>query len=155
MQSGKTHKYSGRMLLQRRPITQGRTIILGVELKNKGEFDKAIEQFEKSLRGRQEPYLLFILISAMFNTGLNCEDAVAYSRKALTLKLNQQSYPLDVLNKLGRTYSAMGQVENAIDAFKEAPKVYPTAVLLLIITLEFNILRPADLTLQLKRWRRR
>ena len=100
---------------------------LGVELKNKGEFDKAIEQFEKSLKAdKNYTSVYFNLGDVQYRLG-NYEDAVVYLKKALTLKLNQQLH-LDVLNKLGRTYSAMGQAENAIDAFKEAIKVYPTAV---------------------------
>ncbi|MBI1810606.1 MAG: tetratricopeptide repeat protein [Nitrospirae bacterium] len=100
---------------------------LGVELKNKGEFDKAIEQFEKSLKAdKNYTSVFFNLGDVQYRLG-NYEDAVVYLKKALTLKLNQQLH-LDVLNKLGRTYSAMGQAENAIDAFKEAIKVYPTAV---------------------------
>ena len=100
---------------------------LGVELKNKGEFDKAIEQFEKSLKAdKNYTSVYFNLGDVQYRLG-NYEDAVVYLKKALTLKLNQQLH-LDVLNKLGRTYSAMGQTENAIDAFKEAIKVYPLAV---------------------------
>jgi len=100
---------------------------LGVELKNKGEFDKAIEQFEKSLKAdKNYTSVYFNLGDVQYRLG-NYENAVGYLKKALTLKLNQQLH-LDVLNKLGRTYSAMGQAENAIEAFKEAIKVYPTAV---------------------------
>lgn len=100
---------------------------LGVELKNKGEYDKAIEQFEKSLKAdKNYTSVYFNLGDVQYRLG-NYEDAVVYLKKALTLKLNQQLH-LDVLNKLGRTYSAMGQTESAIDAFKEAIKVYPTAV---------------------------
>lgn len=100
---------------------------LGVELKNKGEYDKAIEQFEKSLKAdKNYTSVYFNLGDVQYRLG-NYEDAVVYLKKALTLKLNQQ-LQLDVLNKLGRTYSAMGQTESAIDAFKEAIKVYPLAV---------------------------
>ena len=100
---------------------------IGVELKNKGEYNKAIEQFEKSLKAdKNYTSVYFNLGDVQYRLG-NYEDAVVYLKKALTLKLNQQLH-LDVLNKLGRTYSAMGQTENAIDAFKEAIKVYPTAV---------------------------
>ncbi|MCX5718020.1 MAG: tetratricopeptide repeat protein [Nitrospirae bacterium] len=100
---------------------------LGVELKNKGEFEKAIEQFEKSLKAdKNYTSVYFNLGDVQCRLG-NYEDAVVYLKKALTLKLNQQLH-LDVLNKLGRTYSATGQNENAIDAFKEAIKVYPLAV---------------------------
>jgi len=100
---------------------------IGVELKSKGEYDKAIEQLEKSLKAdKNYTSVYFNLGDVQYRLG-NYEDAVVYLKKALTLKLNQQLH-LDVLNKLGRTYSAMGQNENAIDAFKEAIKVYPTAV---------------------------
>lgn len=100
---------------------------IGVELKNKGEYDKAIEQFEKSLKAdKNYTSVYFNLGDVQYRLG-NYEDAVVYLKKALTLKLNPQLH-LDILNKLGRTYSAMGQAESAIDAFKEAIKVYPTAV---------------------------
>jgi len=100
---------------------------LGVELKNKGEYDKAIEQLEKSLKAdKNYTSVYFNLGDVQYRLG-NYEDAVVYLKKALTLKLNQQ-LRLDVLNKLGRTYSATGQAGSAIDAFKEAIKVYPAAV---------------------------
>ncbi len=97
---------------------------LGVELKNKGKFDKAIEQLEKSLKAdKNYTSVYFNLGDVQYRLG-NYEDAVVYLKKALTLKLNPQLH-LDVLNKLGRTYSAMGQTTNAIETFKEAIRLFP------------------------------
>jgi tetratricopeptide (TPR) repeat protein len=60
----------------------------------------------------------------------NYENAIAYLRQALTGKLNPQLH-LDILNKLGRTYSARGQTEKAIETFEEAIKLFPSSTILL------------------------
>lgn len=100
---------------------------LGVVFKNNGEYDKAIEQFEKSLRADKNYTAVYFNIGDVQYRLGNYEDAVVYLKQALTGKLTPQLH-LDILNKLGRTYSARGQTESAIDAFKEAIRVYPTAV---------------------------
>ena len=103
---------------------------LGVVFKERKEFDKAIEQFEKSLRAnRNYTAVYYNLGDVQYRLG-NYENAVAYLKQALTGKLNPQLH-LDILNKLGRTYSAMGQTKKAIETFEEAIKLFPSSVVLL------------------------
>lgn len=103
---------------------------LGVVYKERGEFDRAIEQFEKSLRAnRNYTAVYFNLGDVQYRLG-NYENAVAYLNQALTGKLNPQLH-LDILNKLGRTYSAMGQTERAIEIFEKAVKLFPSSIVLL------------------------
>ena len=100
---------------------------LGVELKNKGEFDKAIEQFEKALRADKNYTTVFFNLGYVHYRLGNYENSVAYLRQALTGDLTLQLH-LGILNKLGMAYSAMGQTEDAINAFKEAIKISPLSV---------------------------
>jgi len=103
---------------------------LGVVYKEREEFDKAIEQFEKSLRAnRNYTAVYYNLGDVQYRSG-NYENAIAYLKQALTGKLNPQLH-LDILNKLGRTYSAMGQTKKAIETFEEAIKLFPSSVVLL------------------------
>jgi tetratricopeptide (TPR) repeat protein len=102
---------------------------LGVAFKDEGKMNKAIEQFEKSLKTDKNyaAAAYFNLGDVQYRIG-NYENAVAYLNQALTEKVASPQLHLDMLNKLGRTYSAMRQTDNAINAFKEAINVYPTAV---------------------------
>jgi len=103
---------------------------LGVVFKKQGEFDKAIKQFEKSLKAnRRYTDSYFNLGDVQYRLG-NYENAVAYLKIALAGKPDQQ-LQLDILNKLGRTYSAMGQTDKAIETFEEAVKLFPSSVVLL------------------------
>ena len=103
---------------------------LGVVYKERKEFDKANEQFEKSLRAnRNYTAVYYNLGDVQYRLG-NYENAVAYLNQALTGKLNPQLH-LDILNKLGRTYSAMGQTKKAIETFEEAIKLFPSSMVLL------------------------
>jgi Tfp pilus assembly protein PilF len=103
---------------------------LGVVFKERKEFDKAIEQFEKSLRAnRNYTAVYYNLGDVQYRLG-NYEEAVAYFKRALTGKFNPQLH-LDILNKLGRTYSAMGQTDKAIETFQEAVRLFPASVILL------------------------
>lgn len=102
---------------------------LGVAFKKNGEFDKAMEQFEKSLRGdKSYTAVYFNLGDIQYRIG-NYENAVAIFRQALTGRLSPRLH-IDILNKLGRTYSAMGQTEKAVETFKEAIRLYPSAIAL-------------------------
>jgi tetratricopeptide (TPR) repeat protein len=100
---------------------------LGVVFKDRGEFDKAIEQFEKSLKAdRNYTSVYFNLGDVQYRLG-NYENAVSYLTTALAGRLDTQLH-LDILNKLGRTYSAMGQNEKAIQTFQRAIQVMPSAI---------------------------
>lgn len=103
---------------------------LGVVFKERKEFKRAIEQFEKSLRAnRNYTAVYYNLGDVQYRLG-NYENAIVYLKQALTGKLDPQLH-LDILNKLGRTYSAMGQTKKAIETFEEAIKLFPSSVVLL------------------------
>jgi len=103
---------------------------LGVVFKEKKEFNRAIEQFEKSLKAnRNYTAVYYNLGDVQYRLG-KYEDAVVYLRRALTGKLDPQLH-LDILNKLGRTYSAMGRTERAVETFEEAVRLFPTSAVLL------------------------
>jgi Tfp pilus assembly protein PilF len=103
---------------------------LGVVFKNQGEFDKAIEQFKKSLSANRNYTAVYFNLGDVQYRLRNYDNAVAYLKQALTGKFDQQLH-LDILNKLGRTYSAMGQTEKAIETFEEAARLFPTSVIVL------------------------
>jgi tetratricopeptide (TPR) repeat protein len=103
---------------------------LGVVFKERKEFDRAVELFEKSLGAdRNYTAVYYNLGDVQYRLG-NYENAIAYLKQALTGKLNPK-LQLDILNKLGRTYSAMGQTEKAIETFEEAVKIFPSSIVLL------------------------
>ncbi|MBI4690088.1 MAG: tetratricopeptide repeat protein [Nitrospirae bacterium] len=98
---------------------------LGVYFKEKGEFDKVIEYFEISLKTGHGSNALSYFNLGDVQYGLkNYEKALDYFKKALNFKSDEQLH-LAALNKLGRTYSAMGQTENAIETFKKAIILFP------------------------------
>ena len=103
---------------------------LGVVFKERQEFDRAIEQFEKSLRAnRNYTAVYYNLGDVQYRLG-HYKNAIVYLRQALTGKLSPR-LQVDILNKLGRTYSAMGQTEKSIETFEEAVRLFPTSVVLL------------------------
>jgi protein O-mannosyl-transferase len=100
----------------------------GIIFKEEGEFQKAIEQSEKSLRinHRYAP-ALYNLGDIQFRLG-NYEAAVTYFKKVIELKLTSQLY-LATLNSLGMAQSEMGDAENAVNTFKEALRLFPSSVI--------------------------
>ncbi|MEW6417916.1 MAG: tetratricopeptide repeat protein [Nitrospirota bacterium] len=100
---------------------------LGVVFKDRGEFDKAIEQFEKSLRANRNYTAVYYNLGDIQYRLRNYDNAVAYLKQALTGRFDEQLH-MDILNKLGRTYSAMGQTEKAIETFEKAARLFPTSV---------------------------
>ena len=103
---------------------------LGVVYKEREEFDKAVELFEKSLRANRNYTAVYYNMGDVQYRSGNYENALAYLKQALTGKLNPQLH-LDILNKLGRTYGAMGRREKAIEIFEEAIKLFPSSIVLL------------------------
>lgn len=100
---------------------------LGVVFKDRGEFAKAIEHFNKSLTGdRNYTAVYFNLGDIQYRLG-NHENAVSYLTTALTSNPDRQLH-LDILNKLGRTYSAAGDTKKAIQTFQRAIQVMPSAI---------------------------
>jgi Tfp pilus assembly protein PilF len=103
---------------------------LGVVYKERGEFDMAIEQFKKSIEtDKNYTAVYYNLGDVQYRLG-NYERAIAYLEEALTGKLGPWLH-LDILNKLGRTYSAMGQTDKAIEIFEKAVKLFPSSIILL------------------------
>lgn len=103
---------------------------LGVIYKEKGEFDQAIELFEKALRANRNYTAVYYNLGDVHYRLGNYADAFAYLNQALTGNLNPQLHH-DILNKLGRTYGATGQTEKAIETFEEAIKLFPSSIVLL------------------------
>lgn len=100
---------------------------LGVYFKNEGDYERAIKQFENSLKAdRNYSAVYFNLGDIQYKLG-NYENAIAFLNHGLSGNPDVQLH-LDMLNKLGRAYSAQGQTEKAIQTFQEAIKVLPTAV---------------------------
>lgn len=100
---------------------------LGVAYKNSGEFEKAIEQFEKSLQSDRHYIAVYFNLGDIHYRRGEYDDAVQLLEYALGLNPASQLH-LDILNKLGRTYSAMDQTDNAIAVFQKAITVLPSAI---------------------------
>jgi tetratricopeptide (TPR) repeat protein len=100
---------------------------LGVAYKNSGAFDKAIEQFEKSIQSDRQYIAVYFNLGDIFYRQGKYKNAVQMLEYALELNPASQLH-LDILNKLGRTYSAMGQTDNAIAVFQKAITVLPSAI---------------------------
>lgn len=101
---------------------------IGAILRDQGEHDKAIEQFEKALKINSNYALIYYNLGDIQYRLGNYENAVAYFKKAHKLKLTQQLH-MDILNSLGMTYSEMGDNEKAINAFKETLQVFPLSII--------------------------
>jgi hypothetical protein len=87
---------------------------LGAIFTEQGETEKAIEQFEKSLRANPNYAPTYINLGGIQYTIGNYESAVAYFKKALTLKLTPQLH-LETLLSLGKTFSKMGDDNKAVN----------------------------------------
>jgi tetratricopeptide (TPR) repeat protein len=103
---------------------------LGVVYKEDGEYQKAIEQFGKALREDEN------FAGAYYNLGDiqyklgRYEEAVSYLTQAR--EVSTEKYQLiDILNKLGRTYGAMGQTQKAIEVLEGALRQFPSAMTLI------------------------
>jgi tetratricopeptide (TPR) repeat protein len=97
---------------------------LGVAYKEAEEYDKAIEQFHTALQ------LVPGYAPALYNLGDISYRTEDYSQALshLTAALKNARDPdlrLDVLNKIGRTYSAVGNFDEAIRFFEEALNIRP------------------------------
>ncbi len=100
---------------------------LGVIYKKQNNLDKAIEYFDKALSlDPSRPAVYFNIGDVQYRRG-------DYEKAAVSLQtaLNRNPKPLlrlDILNKLGRTYSAMGRTDEAIGVFKETIRLFPAAI---------------------------
>ncbi|NJD55537.1 MAG: tetratricopeptide repeat protein [Nitrospirae bacterium] len=104
---------------------------LGTVYKERKEYDRAIACFEKSLQLQADftaPY--YNLGDVEYQRG-NYGKSIEYLNKALGAGRKDRLSTLDVLNKLGRTYGAMGQYDRAIEYFQKALSIYPDSFVLI------------------------
>jgi Tfp pilus assembly protein PilF len=99
---------------------------LGIVYKKRGEHDKAIELFEKSMSlGKAYPEV-FLHLGDIYFDRKDYNKAVMYLEAALKIDFSKK-VRLGILNKLGRTYGKLGENEKAVEAFEEAIRLYPDA----------------------------
>lgn len=99
---------------------------LGIVYKKRGEHDKAIELFEKSMSlGKAYPEV-FLHLGDIYFDRKDYNKAVMYLEVALKIDFSKK-VRLGILNKLGRTYGKLGENEKAVEAFEEAIRLYPDA----------------------------
>lgn len=99
---------------------------LGTVYKKRGEHDKAIELFEKSMSlGKAYPEV-FLHLGDIYFDRKDYNEAVMYLEAALKIDFSKK-VRLGILNKLGRTYGKLGENEKAVEAFEEAIRLYPDA----------------------------
>jgi tetratricopeptide (TPR) repeat protein len=97
---------------------------LGIVYKKRGEHDKAIELFEKSMSlGKAYPEV-FLHLGDIYYDRKEYDRAVQYLNEALKIDFNTK-VRLGILNKLGRTYGKLGENEKAVRYFREAIRRYP------------------------------
>jgi tetratricopeptide (TPR) repeat protein len=104
---------------------------LGTVYKERKEYARAITYFEDSLKLKSDfaaPY--YNLGDIEYQRG-NYEKAVEYLNKALAAGRKDKHITLDVLNKLGRAYGAMGQSDKSIEYFQQALSIYPDSFVLM------------------------
>jgi Tfp pilus assembly protein PilF len=100
---------------------------LGVVFKEKGKLDEATKQFQQSVDiESSHPAAYFNLGDVQYRLG-NYARAEEYLKKAFDMRPNS-SLRLDIINKLGRTYSAMGKTETAIAVFENGLTLYPYSI---------------------------
>lgn len=99
---------------------------LGIVYKKRGEHDKAIELFEKSMSlGKAYPEV-FLHLGDIYFDRKDYNKAVMYLEAAFKIDFSKK-VRLGILNKLGRTYGKLGENEKAVEAFEEAIRLYPDA----------------------------
>ena len=100
---------------------------LGVVFKKQGKFDEATKQFQRSIAiDSSHPAAYFNLGDVQYQLG-NYARAEEYLKKALDMRPTSL-LRLDIVSKLGRTYSAMGKTETAIAVFENALTLYPSSI---------------------------
>ena len=102
---------------------------LGVIFKEQEEYDKALIQFERVLEINSNYFPAYYNMGDVQYKLGDYKAAVTYFIKVLKLNPSYH-FHLDTLNSLAITYSEMGDAENAVNAFKEAIKLFPSSVML-------------------------
>lgn len=101
---------------------------LGVVFKNRKEYDKATEQFEKTLMANHSYAAAYYNLGDIQYMLGNKESAINYFKKALELKIGGRLH-MDTITSLGIAYSETGDNDNAVKTFKEAVRLFPSSVI--------------------------
>ncbi len=97
---------------------------LGLVYKEQKLYEKANELFEKALvADKNYTAVYYNLGDVQYGLG-NYEKALEYLDTAMKGTKDRLLH-VDILNKIGRTYGAMGRKEQAIDSFQKAIAIYP------------------------------
>lgn len=97
---------------------------LGIAYKKKGEFDKAVELFKKSLSfGKAYPEV-FLHLGDIYYKNKEYEQAAIFYQDSLNIDFTAK-LRLSLLNKIGKTYEKLGENKKAIDHYNEAIRRYP------------------------------
>jgi tetratricopeptide (TPR) repeat protein len=99
---------------------------LGTVYKKRGEHDKAIELFEKSMSLGEARPEVFLHLGDIYFDRKDYNKAIVSLEAALKIDFSRK-VRLDILNKIGRTYGKLGENEKAVEAFEEAIRLYPDA----------------------------
>jgi len=94
---------------------------IGLNYYNKGEYDKAIESFQKALHSEGES------ASVHYNLGLAYQAKGILDEAAREYKKSLELNPLDAEahNNLGIIYHTLGKDDKAIMEFREAVRINP------------------------------
>ncbi len=99
---------------------------LGVVYKERKQYGKAEELFQRALSAdKNYTAVYYNLGDVQYGLG-NYEHALEYLDTAMKGTKDSLLH-VDILNKMGRTYGAMGQREQAIDSFQKAIAIYPSS----------------------------
>jgi tetratricopeptide (TPR) repeat protein len=104
---------------------------LGTVYKERKEYDRAIKYFEDALRLERDFAASYYNLGDIEYQRGNYERAIEYLNKALIAGRKDKLVTLDVLNKLGRTYGAIGQPDKAIEYIQQALSIYPDSFVLI------------------------
>lgn len=103
---------------------------LGVVYKERREYAKALEQFEKSLKtDRNFAAVYYNIGDVQYRLG-NYEGALEFLDKAQSGNVDRY-LRLDIINKIGRTYGALGQYDKAIQILGDGLRLYPSSLVLM------------------------
>ncbi len=97
---------------------------LGIVYKEQKQYEKANELFERALRAdKNYTAVYYNLGDVQYGLG-NYEKALEYFDVAMK-GMKDNFLHADILNKMGRTYGALGRRDEAIDNFQKAIAIYP------------------------------
>ena len=103
---------------------------LGVVYKERREYAKALEQFEKSLKtDRNFAAVYYNIGDVQYRLG-NYEGALEFLNRAQSGNVDRH-LRLDIINKIGRTYGALGQYDKAIRTLEDGLRQFPSSLVLM------------------------